>query len=173
MSAPLIEPADLLDLKLLPAWLKESDGKSHYEHYTPEEIVSDLRSRGGDDRHNRPKFRSRERQRYSHQGRSKPHKRERDGIAKLSDNRRRHSDGGKNRRVPDRSVQAAQQLSAITIHFLPRHTVLENVITQIKSGSVAYSLFALARLLLEKPGRYEVRLTAKAPALSMTRDKHQ
>jgi hypothetical protein len=164
MSAPLIEPADLLDLKLLPAWLKESDGKSHYEHYTPEEIVSDLRSRDGDDRHNRPKFRSRERQRYSHQGRSKPHKRERGGISKLSDNRRRHSDGGKNQRVPDRSVQAAQQLPAITIHFLPRHTVLENVVTQIKSGSVAYSLFALARLLLEKPGRYEVRLTAKAEA---------
>src|SRR5215472_1842044 len=164
MSAPLIEPADLLDLKLLPAWLKESDGKSHYEHYTPEEIVSDLRSRDGDDRHNRRKFRSRERQRYSHQGRSKPHKRERGGISKLSDNRRRDSDGGKNRRVPDRSVQAAQQLPAITIHFLPRHTVLENVVTQIKSGSVAYSLFALARLLLEKPGRYEVRLTAKAEA---------
>jgi hypothetical protein len=41
---------------------------------------------------------------------------------------------------------------------------LENVVAQIKSGSVAYSLFALARLLLERPGRYEVRLTAKAEA---------
>jgi hypothetical protein len=39
---------------------------------------------------------------------------------------------------------------------------LENVVAQIKSGSVAYSLYALARLFLEKPERYEVRLTAKA-----------
>jgi hypothetical protein len=38
------------------------------------------------------------------------------------------------------------------------------VVAQIKSGSVAYSLFVLARLFLEKPGRYEVRLTAKAEA---------
>ncbi len=38
------------------------------------------------------------------------------------------------------------------------------MVTQIKSGSVAYSLFVLARLFLEKPGRYEVRLAAKAEA---------
>jgi len=35
------------------------------------------------------------------------------------------------------------------------------VAAQIKSGSVAYSLFALARLFLEKPERYGVRLTTK------------
>ncbi len=38
------------------------------------------------------------------------------------------------------------------------------MVAQIKSGSVAYSLFVLARLFLEKAGRYEVRLTAKAEA---------
>jgi hypothetical protein len=36
------------------------------------------------------------------------------------------------------------------------------VVAQIKSGSVAYSLYALARLFLEKPERYEVRLAGKA-----------
>jgi hypothetical protein len=40
--------------------------------------------------------------------------------------------------------------------------VFDNVAAQIKSGSVAYSVFALARLFLEKPDRYELRLTAKA-----------
>jgi hypothetical protein len=164
MSAPLIEPADLLDLKLLPAWLKKSDAKNHYEHYTPEEDVSELRSRDGDGRHKDRKFRSRERQRHSQHTRSKPDRRDRGGMSKPSDNRRHHSDRGKNRRSPDRAAQAAQQLPAINIRFLPRQTVLENVVAQIKSGSVAYSLFALARLLLEKPGRYEVRLTAKAEA---------
>ncbi|HEX3420605.1 MAG TPA: hypothetical protein VHT01_05210, partial [Candidatus Udaeobacter sp.] len=51
-----------------------------------------------------------------------------------------------------------------TVRFLPRQSVFENVVAQIKSGSVAYSLFVLARLFVEKPGRYEVRLTAKAEA---------
>ncbi|MEY2480683.1 MAG: hypothetical protein QOI04_1610 [Verrucomicrobiota bacterium] len=36
---------------------------------------------------------------------------------------------------------------------------MENVIAQIKSGAVAYSVFALARLFLEKPERYVVQLT--------------
>jgi hypothetical protein len=49
----------------------------------------------------------------------------------------------------------------ICIRFVPYPPALEHVIAQIKSGSVAYSLFALARLFLEKPQRYEVCLTAK------------
>jgi hypothetical protein len=162
MNAPLIEPADLLDLKLLPAWLKKSDAKNHYENYTAEEDVSELRSRGRDERQKERKFRSTERQRHGQRPRSKPERRHRAGMPKPAQNGRRHFDRGKNHRSPDRGAQAAQQLSAINIRFLPRQSVLENVVTQIKSGSVAYSLFALARLLLEKPGRYEVRLTAKA-----------
>src|ERR1700720_2102006 len=51
--------------------------------------------------------------------------------------------------------------SQVAIHFLPRGPAVENVAAQIKSGSVAYSLFALARLFLEKPERYGVRLTTK------------
>ena len=42
----------------------------------------------------------------------------------------------------------------------PQEPSLENVIAQIKSGSFAYSLFALARLFLERPERYSVRLHA-------------
>src|SRR4029077_17510058 len=47
----------------------------------------------------------------------------------------------------------------MAVRFLPHPTAFENVIAQIKSGLVAYSLFALARLFLEKPTRYDVRLT--------------
>jgi len=50
----------------------------------------------------------------------------------------------------------------VTIRFLPYLPAFENVVAQIQSGSVAYSLFALARLFLEKPVGYEVCLTAKA-----------
>ncbi|PYJ39404.1 MAG: hypothetical protein DME84_01850 [Verrucomicrobia bacterium] len=47
------------------------------------------------------------------------------------------------------------------IRFLPYSPAFENVVAQIKSASVAYSLFALARLFLEKPVGYEVCLAAK------------
>ena len=48
----------------------------------------------------------------------------------------------------------------VAVRFLPRPAVFENVVAQIKENAVAYSLFALARSFLEKPERYEVRLTA-------------
>src|SRR5205814_1257728 len=51
-------------------------------------------------------------------------------------------------------------LPPIAVKFLPRASAFENVVAQIKSGSIAYSLFALARLFLEKATRHDVLLTA-------------
>jgi hypothetical protein len=51
-------------------------------------------------------------------------------------------------------------LPPIAVRFLPRVSAFDNVVAQIKSGSVAYSLFALARLFLEKATRHDVQLTA-------------
>ena len=48
----------------------------------------------------------------------------------------------------------------IAVKFLPRTAAFENVVAQIKSSSVAYSLFALARLFLEKAPRHDVQLAA-------------
>jgi hypothetical protein len=71
-------------------------------------------------------------------------------------------DHGENRHARDRRSPVTPVPLEITIRFLPYSRVFENVVAQIKSGSVAYSIFALARLFLEKPERYEVRLTAEA-----------
>ncbi|HXM74779.1 MAG TPA: hypothetical protein VN904_05855, partial [Chthoniobacterales bacterium] len=56
--------------------------------------------------------------------------------------------------------------------FLPQPPAFENVVAQIKSDALTYSLFALARLFLEKPTRYDVRLTAPAdlPLLQLGED---
>jgi hypothetical protein len=51
-------------------------------------------------------------------------------------------------------------LPPIAVKFLPRMSAFQNVVAQIKSGSVAYSVFALARLFLEKATRHDVQLTA-------------
>jgi hypothetical protein len=163
MSAPPVEPSDLLDLKFLPAWVKEPGATNRYQEYTPETDL-ELRSGDRDDRHKDRRFGSRHRRKDRQGARSKADRRHDGKIPSRRADRHRHSDRGKNRRLPDRLAQPAAKPPEITMRFLPRESVLENVVAQIKSGSVAYSLFALARLFLEKPGRYEVRLTAKSEA---------
>jgi hypothetical protein len=164
MSAPPVEPADLLDLKLLPAWVKEPGATKHYDHYAAEEAPAELRGRDQRGRHKDRTFRSRERRGQTQQPRSQPERRDRGRMPKKEGARRRDSDRGRDRRSSDRVAQAAPKPFEGTIRFLPRQNVFENVVAQIKSGSVAYSLFVLARLFLEKAGRYEVRLVAKAEA---------
>jgi hypothetical protein len=163
MSAPPVEPADLLDLKFLPAWVKEPGATNDYDHYTAEETSTDLRSRDRVGRHRDRSSPSRERRGPIQRPESKPDRRH-GRTAAPKDTRRRDSDRTKNRRPPDRAPQPPPKPFEGTLRFLPRQNVFENVVAQIKSGSVAYSLFVLARLFLEKPGRYEVRLTAKAEA---------
>ena len=142
MSSSPVEPVDLLDLKLLPAWVKEPAKERIYEHASGEE----------DDRRSRAPNRSR-RDRA-------PRSRE----SKMS----RESQNGRNRRARGRNhgdrckVFRAIAPAEITVRFLPHSSAFESVVAQIKSASVAYSIFALARLFLEKPERYDVQLAAKA-----------
>jgi len=165
MSSSTVEPADLLDLKLLPAWVKEPVKAKNYGHYTGEENKRRPRNErdhefkrsmlniDNADPHERKKL-----------GRDAP-PRDRFGAAKRA---RRQKDGGKDPHERGRHHEDRPKVSQsitpldITIHFLPYSPAFESVVAQIKSGLVAYSLFALARLFLEKPVRYEVRLTAKA-----------
>jgi hypothetical protein len=142
MSSLTVEPVDLLDLKLLPAWVKEPADGRIYDYVGGEE----------DGRQSRPPNRSwRDRA-------PRPRK------SKMS----RESQNGRDRRARDRNhgdrrkVFRAIAPPDITIRFLPYSPAFDNVVAQIKSGSVAYSIFALARLFLEKPERYDVRLTTKA-----------
>src|SRR5213595_3508225 len=136
MSSLPVEPVDLLDLKLLPAWVKEPTEERIYKYAGGEE----------DGRRSRPPNRSRR----DRAPRSRESKNGRDRRARG----RNHGD----RRKVFRAVAPPD----ITVRFLPHSPAFDNVVTQIKSASVAYSIFALARLFLEKPERYDVRLTAKA-----------
>src|SRR6266496_803856 len=136
MSPSPVEPTDLFDLKLLPAWVKEPAEPKSYEHYTGEDREGPRDGR--------------------HPPRDTGSVRERGGPP------RARMDHREDRHSRDRRSHVAQMPLEITIRFLPYSRVFENVTAQILSGSVAYSIFALARLFLEKPERYEVRLTAKA-----------
>jgi hypothetical protein len=165
MTPSPVETVDLLDLKLLPAWVKEPVEAKRYADVEGEHGPE------GPARHHRgaPTHRGRRSTLNSDRSRS--------GAQRPITKAGKHDARGR-RFEPDR--HSAQRGTAedrlrgeehpsvtrtplqITIRFLPYSPAFENVVEQIKSGSVAYSLYALARLFLEKPERYDVRLTAKA-----------
>src|SRR6266702_4607806 len=155
MTSSPVETADLLDLKLLPAWVKEPGGARDYEHYKGEEESGIPKKGQGRPQHRKTKRRTSNIQRPT----SKGGRGQREGLRKKTGGSDRRSNGDKNRRSLNRHVPITQT-PQVTIRFLPYPPAFENVVAQIKSGSVAYSLFALARLFLEKPVGYVVCLKA-------------
>src|SRR5437762_12241276 len=164
MSAP-VEPADLVDLKLVPAWVKEPGTTKQYDHYAADEQPFESRSRNHQGKRKDPRFLSREARADRLHARSQAGSRHNGVVQNSRGDGRRRSDQAKSRRSPDRVAEGETKLPEISIRFLPRQSIFESVVAQIKSTSVAYSLFTLARLFLEKPGRYEVclRVTGDAP----------
>ncbi len=161
--------ADLLDLKLLPAWVKETGAKS-YDHYTGDEGMREEGRRGGGrgkrSTSNPERIRGRPMagaQRPTSKGRraDSPGKGGRDGGGPPRTRGRRPERGQQDRHREHRQEAPRPVALDIGVRFLPRSPVLDSVVAQIKSGLVSYSLFHLARLFLEKPERYEVRLTVK------------
>jgi len=149
---------------MLPAWVSEPAPTERYAQHE-----------GGDreDRRSRDR-RPRDKRRPDRKGprpgfggptpKGKPGDRPRRHDRPASRPQDRH---GKDRRgfVNRQSNASAARISdrplpPIAVRFLPRVSAFENVVAQIKSGSVAYSLFALARLFLEKATRHDVQLTA-------------
>jgi hypothetical protein len=151
--APPTTNEDLLDLKMMPAWANEPAQANEYANFEGEDADA------GQRRSDRPRSRNRER---DQRGPRKPDRRDdrpkRDGRGPGP---RSRPDGGRREGGPQRERRPEVQLEplAVTVRFLPHTRAFENVIAQIKSSPVAYSVFALARLFLEKPERYDVRLT--------------
>jgi hypothetical protein len=146
MSAPTPHE-DLLDLRMLPSWANEPSRPNEYADFEGDD--SDPTRQRPD----RPRRRDRDRQ-----DRRKP---DRANERPSRDNRSRPSREPRRDRPPARAPrpEIAPEPLAVTIRFLPHQRSFESVVAQIKSSSVAYSVFALARLFLEKPERYEVRVT--------------
>jgi hypothetical protein len=156
-----------VDLKMLPAWVSEPPPGERYAAHTGADRGEERRGRdrrgkgrkGPTPNFQRPTSKA-EPQRPDHN--RGPQERFR---GKRHDQRRHHH--GKNRQRGSVNRQSGSDRSApekplppIAVKFLPRAAAFENVVEQIKSGAVAYSLFALARLFLEKATRHDVQLTA-------------
>ena len=154
MSAPTT-PADLLDLKLMPAWVNEPAGTNEYADHSGEDDSPLFERRGprtGGNREQRPRGPKPGGTRGPRPGGDRRDDRKR------PEGRRPERPMRDNRERPPREAPAP--LPQVEVRFLPNPAAFESVVAQIKSGSLAYSVFALARLFLDKPERYAVRLTA-------------
>jgi hypothetical protein len=151
VSGPSIDLGELLDLKMLPAWVHEPPQENRYLHIEGDEESPRRRhsfQRRGD-----------ERKRRTSRTRGSKMSRETTGANRMRPGRdqERHKHG---RHKQHRHGPPPQKALEVAVRFLPHPHALENVVAQIKMNSVAYSLFDLARLFLAKPERYDVRLTA-------------
>jgi hypothetical protein len=153
MSSPTTTE-DLLDLKLLPAWVNEPARVNEYSHFEGEDERSFDRGGSRPDR-NRDRERRPPRSRDPRAPQSREQRPRRPGPDRPKGPRPAED----HRRQDERREREVVQPIAVNVRFLPRAPVFHSVIAQIKSGSVAYSVFALARLFLEKPERYDVQLT--------------
>lgn len=153
MAEGSLDLDELVDLKILPAWVSEPPPGERYAEHAGEDRVE---RRGRDRRQSDRKGPRREFDRAP----SKPGQPERrqQHDRKSPRGRDRHRQARHDRR-PKRPA-AEKPLPPIAVKFTPRAAAFENVVKQIKSGTVAYSLFALARLFLEKATRHDVQLTA-------------
>jgi len=147
------EAPDLFDLKFLPAWLKEAPNENAYADYAGEEARPPReRQPAGRRREERPGSRSRP----PRDKKREPRPRERE--------REDHRPGP---RPPSahRPEIPPTPLPVVDVRFVPEPRVLESVLAQIKAGHLAYSVFSLARMFLDKPERYNVRLKAASAEL--------
>ena len=147
-------PLDLIDLKLLPAWVKEPKGAPRYSDYDGGGEAERTR-----DSIHRPVHHGRRRRDRS---RARPERHDRDRAGRRSPDRQRAKiESGKRDLRPKPEVAGAVPLPGIDVRFLPQAAAFENVAAQIKAGAAAYSVYALARLFLQKPERYLLRDASK------------
>jgi hypothetical protein len=150
MSLFSIDPGDLLDLKLMPAWVKEPSTREDYAQYEGDEQPARIE---------RSSARRRDQRQPARKGGPSPRQSgKRDGAGK---GRRDEPRQARNRRPRDQTPPRPDVPLEIAAQFLPRPAVLDNVVAQVKAEALAYSLFFLARSFLEKPQRYEVILQAQ------------
>jgi len=144
---------DLFDLKFLPAWVKETPSENPYADFAGEEHAPP----GSRDRRDRQRTGGERRERGPRPPRAKE-----GGRNARERNRRPEPHHPPEARAPAESI--APPL-AVEVRFVPAAHVLESVLGQIKASHLAYSVFSLGRMFLDKPERYDVRLKAETALL--------
>src|SRR5437868_8304509 len=146
-------PLDLIDLKFLPAWVKEDWSVARHAGFEGEDEQAHWPREGTGRRPRPPRHR-----RDAEKTRRRHDRGERDDRKPLERKDRKRS---RDFFPAPRQASTPPPLPQLDVHFLPQAAAFENVAAQIKTGTAAYSVYALARLFLQKPERYHVRVKTK------------
>jgi hypothetical protein len=181
----MTDPLPSLDLRLTPDWLKEPEKSNRYADYEGD-AQSDSHYRGRRDRRDdrarrsghpsdrprqdRPDRRTSVNARSpeatsrapGHPGSATPA-----GRTPSSNRGPGSGPGGQrsfrgDRPRPERQEPEAPHIEVepapVQIDFLPEERAFSKIIQQIKQGHIAYPLFGLARMFLERPERHRIRI---------------
>lgn len=149
MSNPS-EPDFDLDFHFLPAWAQKNPEEQKF-------------TRHGDDKDSGPtnKFREKPARQREHRHGGRPDRSNRQESTrkppKKGGPRNRRGEFPKDRSGPPRREQPPEPLPNISVQFIPEEKGVESLARQIKITGRAYPLFDIARLILKKPERYDVR----------------
>src|SRR6185503_8631616 len=153
-----------LELHFLPAWAQKPSQETRYTEYAgrAESRESDggrrERRRDQGPRGPRPQGRRDDRPR-PRDGQRPPGAADAKGPRRQGPDRR---DRGRGDRGPDRrDAPAAPPLPDIQVSFIPDDKGVDSLARQIKMTGRSYPLFDIAQMVLQKPERYAITLTAK------------
>ena len=152
----MTDPLPSIDLRLTPDWLKESEPGNRYADYEGDQS-QDRYGRGqGNRRDNRPRHLSQpnNRQRPNQNDRRSGGQYQRDNAG----NRNFRGDRSHFQRRGEVPLRPEVEPAPVQIDFLPEERALSKIIQQIKQGHVAYPLFGLAHMFLERPERHRIRV---------------
>jgi len=173
----MTDPLPSLDLRLTPDWLKESETSNRYADYEGD-THSDRQHRARrdrrDDRPRRPGP-SNDRPRQDRPDRRPaPNAKPSDALSGRAPSAPRtgpanrpsapagqrtfRSDRPRFERQETETVHPEVEPAPVQIDFLPEERAFSKIIQQIKQGHIAYPLFGLARMFLERPERHRIRI---------------
>jgi hypothetical protein len=164
-NATMTDPLPSFDLRLTPDWLKEPEPANRYADYEGDE---------SQDRHQRGRRERRDERPRRSSAPNDRSRREPSERRAVTNNRpvqaatQRSGEGGgpkpprsdrpRFQRREDQAARPEVEPAPVQIDFLPEERSFSKIIQQIKQGHVAYPLFGLARMFLERPERHRVRV---------------
>ena len=174
------EASSPLDLRFLPSWLKEDNSTPNYDNFDGETPRREGRdggfrrgprpAQGGSSKNDRGPGRSASsghggNSRPPQTGNRSPENRRSEGSPNSRgprppgggrpDNKDRRN-GPPDRRPDQRPSQPEERPAKVSISFLPEQHALEKVTQQLQSAPIAYPLFGVAKMFLQRPERHHV-----------------
>jgi hypothetical protein len=161
----MTDPLPSLDLRLTPDWLKESEPANRYADYEGDAQRDRHQRDRRDRRDERPKRpippNGRNRREQSDRkppANNRPVQGPIQRTAESGGPKPSGSDRPRFQRREEQPPRPEAEPAPVQIDFLPEERAFSKIIQQIKQGHVAYPLFGLARMFLERPERHRIRV---------------